>query len=149
MHLVNDRISYCLHRSNLKYRTERQKRSSNSTSPSPSPSLENGHHSERVRNGKHSGLSQLEGEKSSDVCSLLYFASVPSACTIHSISLTQSGFSCSVSHCPITDLTVRSHPQFFFSFSFLVRCLFLYLVFASLAPFCDYLPSQVDFVLVR
>ncbi|KAM9441137.1 uncharacterized protein srrm3 isoform 2-T2 [Clarias gariepinus] len=52
-------ISRSPSRSNLKYRTERQKRSS----ASPCPSLENGHHSERVRNGKHSGL---EGEKSSD-----------------------------------------------------------------------------------
>lgn len=111
VHLVNDMISCCLHRSNLKYRTERQKRSS--PSASPTPGLENGHHSERVRNGKHSGPSQLEGEKSSDVCSLLYFASVPSACTIHWNSLTQNGFSCSVSHCPIIDLTVRS---VFFSF---------------------------------
>ncbi|KAB5522429.1 hypothetical protein PHYPO_G00159430 [Pangasianodon hypophthalmus] len=57
-------ISRSPSRSNLKYRTERQKRSS--PSASPSPGLENGHHSERVRNGKHSGLSQLEGEKSSD-----------------------------------------------------------------------------------
>lgn len=137
-------LSLHLRRSNLKYRTERQKRSSPSVSPSPR--LENGHHSERVRNGKHSGLGQLEGEKSSDVCSLLYFTFVPSAYTIHWNSLTQNGFSCSVSHCPITDLTVRSHSQFLSLFSFLVCCLFTYLAFASSAPFCDYLHSQVDFV---
>ncbi|KAK3509315.1 hypothetical protein QTP70_028548 [Hemibagrus guttatus] len=56
-------------KTNLKYRTERQKRSSPSVSPSPG--LENGHQSQRVRNGKHSGLSQLEGEKSSDKLRLL------------------------------------------------------------------------------
>lgn len=102
-----DRILYHLHRSNLNYRTERQKRSSPSVSLSP---CLNGHHSERVRNGKHSGFSQLEGEKSSNVCSLLYFTPLPS---VNSNSLTQNGFSCSVSHCPITDLTVRSHSYFF------------------------------------
>ncbi|KAI5089252.1 serine/arginine repetitive matrix protein 3, partial [Silurus meridionalis] len=57
-------ISRSPSRSNLKYRTERQKRSS--PGASLSPGLENGHHSERVRNGKHSGLGQLDGEKSNN-----------------------------------------------------------------------------------